>query len=465
MPPSCSAPPPYRVSSRATVGSGAATTGRPVVTVHPVSSSYPPPEGPAGPPTAPRPGPPSDPWGPPPPPPPGRSGSTARVVLVVGASLVVMVLLVATVVVLVDGGGSDTAVGSSGSTVDVPDAPAATPEAVAAILPELQAFVEEERGLEFTEPVDAEVLAPDEYEARTREQFDADIAEDRDDLERAAAQYEALGLLEPGTDIVDVLGSYIATGTAGVYDSETGELVVRGSELNEDLKVTLVHELTHALDDQVFGLDPPEFEDREDEGAFGLSALIEGNASRVDAAYVESLSPDEQLEYFRQAQAAADGVDFDAFPPILLIEQQFVYGNGLEFVLALIDDGGNDAVDAAFAAPPLTSEAVLEPDSYLEGEGREEVATPAAEGETVEEGVGGQFLLELLVNGRLGGDGVPEWVGDQYVVWEDGVETCVRIAYVGDLAELEDALSDWVERTGGTVDRVGDTVTVTGCTA
>ena len=103
--------------------------------------------------------------------------------------------------------------------------------------------------------------------------------------------------------------------------------------------MTLVHELTHALDDQVFGLERPELEERTDEADFGFSALVEGNASRVDAAYVESLSPDEQVEYFRQAAEAAGGVDFDAFPPVLLLEEQFVYGNGLEFVQALVDDG------------------------------------------------------------------------------------------------------------------------------
>ena len=61
-------------------------------------------------------------------------------------------------------------------------------------------------------------------------------------------------------------------------------------------------------------------------------------------------------------------------------------------------------------------------------------------------------------------EGVPEWVGDRYVVWEEGDGTCVRIAYVGDLDELEDALATWEDRTGGRIERVDDTVTVTGCT-
>ena len=379
--------------------------------------------------------------------------------LIIGGALVVLVVLVAAVAVLIDDGGPQAAVAP---TVEEP--PPATPEAVAAILPELQAFVEEERNLAFTEPVDVEVLESEAYQQRTREQFETELEENREDLEAVAAQYQALGLLDPAVDIVETLDSFYSTATAGFYDSETKELVVQGSELNEDLRVTLVHELTHALDDQVFGLERPELEDRTDEAGFGFSALVEGNASRVDGAYVESLSPGEQVEYFRQASEAAAGVDFDAFPPVLLLEEQFVYGNGLEFVQALVDDDGNDAVDDAFDSPPLTSEAVLEPETYLEGEGAESVPPPAADGEVLEEGVGGQFLLELLVNGSLESGGVPEWVGDRYVVWEDGGQTCVRIAYVGDLDELEDALASWEDLTGGRIERVDDTVTVTGCT-
>lgn len=378
-------------------------------------------------------------------------------------------MIVAVVLVVADDSDPETATGATGATPETTGDAAASAlessDAVENVIPTLQAFVEQERGLEFTEPVDVEVLDTDAYQERTREQFRADIDEDRESIESAAAQYQALGLLDPDVDIIETLESFYSTATAGFYDPETDELVVQGADLTANLRVTLVHELTHALDDQIFDLDRPELVDRTDEADFGFSAVVEGNASRVEGAYVESLSPDEQLEYFQQAGDAADAVDFDAIPPVLLIEQQFVYGNGLEFVLALVEDGGNESVDSALGAPPLTSEAVLEPETYLSDEGREPVPTPEADGEITDEGVGGQFLLELLVNGALDGDGVPEWVGDQYVVWEDGDETCIRIAYIGDLDDLEEALSPWGDRTGGTVDRSGDTVRATACTS
>jgi hypothetical protein len=294
--------------------------------------------------------------------------------------------------------------------------------------------------------------------------FQEDIDETREDLETAAAQYQALGLLDPEVDIVDVLEQYLATGTAGVYRPDTKSLAVQGGDLNPYLESVLVHELTHALDDQHFGLERPEFDDRADEAAFTFAALVEGNATRVENAYIGSLSTEDREEYFREAEAAAAGVDFSQIPPILQIENEFLYGWGAEFAVALDEAGGNDRIDAALEMPPLTSEGVFEPDSFLADEGRERVAPPVAEGDVVDEGIAGQFMLELLVNGFLGGGDVPEWVGDQYVVWEADGETCVRIAFSGDLEEIEDALDDWTERTGGSVERSDEAVTLTGCT-
>lgn len=355
--------------------------------------------------------------------------------------------------------------GSTTATTDGGSVASGAGSAIDAMLPELQAFVEQERELEFVEPVDVEVLSADDYTARTLAQFRADIDEDRESLEEAAAQYQALGLLDPDVDIVDTLEEFYSTATAGFYDPETEELVVQGAELDLNLQVTLVHELTHALDDQLFDLDRPELEDVEDESGFTFSALVEGNATRVEEAYISTLDQDELLQYFQQAADAAGGVDFDAFPPVLLIENEFVYSNGFEFVRALVEEGGNPLVDEVFTDLPSTTEAILEPETFLAAEATETVATPAADGDVIDEGVAGQFLLELLINGTLGDDGVPEWDGDRYVAWEDGGDTCVRVAYVGDLDALEEALGEWTDRTGGTLERTGDTVTITGCTA
>ncbi|MEL7207665.1 MAG: hypothetical protein AAGK32_05460, partial [Actinomycetota bacterium] len=258
---------------------------------------------------------------------------------------------------------------------------------------------------------------------------------------------------------------YVSTATAGVYDPRTKELVVVGSELNENVRVTIIHELTHALDDQHFDINGEKYEDRDDEIGFTFTAVIEGSASLVETAYVQSLTADEQRAYLEQATEAAAGVDIDAIPPILLIEQEFIYGNGAQLAFALDDAGGTDRIDEAFRDPPVTTEAVLEPDGYLaDGEDTDPVPAPPADGEVIDEGVAGQFLLELLVNGRLGAGGVPEWSGDRYVVWEDGDSTCVSITYAGDAAEIEEALEDWQGRTGGSVEREDGRVVIANCT-
>ena len=49
------------------------------------------------------------------------------------------------------------------------------------------------------------------------------------------------------------------------------------------------------------------------------------------------------------------------------------------------------------------------------------------------------------------------------MVWEDGGSTCVSIAYAGDPEAFEDALEDWQDRTGGTVEREDGRAVLSSC--
>jgi hypothetical protein len=103
---------------------------------------------------------------------------------------------------------------------------------------------------------------------------------------------------------------------------------------------------------------------------------------------------------------------------------------GETFVGELLDDGGQEAVDAAFDDPPTTSKEIMDPSRYLEGFEPTPVETPTADGDVFDEGVIGQLLVEWLLDVELDEDEAAEvadgWAGDRYVAWEDGEETCVR---------------------------------------
>ncbi|MGH9138986.1 MAG: hypothetical protein ACRD0G_18395 [Acidimicrobiales bacterium] len=422
-----------------------------------------------------------------PPPSPPPAPPSRHPWIVVGA-LVLVVALVGAIALVLRDDGDETAARPrlERDEPDEPDATTTTPEqptttsppngAVDAIIDELSAFVEQERGLEFERDVNVELAEDAEFEDRLLEGFeeDADLLRDFGDVLRAVGQ------VEPGTDSVEAFRSLYRAAVVGFYDPETDELVVRGAELTPYVRSVVVHELTHALDDQHFELDRPELEEATDESEFGFTAVVEGNARRVEDAYVESLPDGERAEL--EAEALIAGLDpaiFEA-PPVFVGLLQTPYSAGPELVGQLLEAGGQARLDAALAAPPTTSEQVLEPDAFLAGEGAVAVAEPSAEGEVFDRGTLGSLLLGVILAddplSTLLGDvvGFDGWGGDSYVAWrnDDGT-SCVRANAIGDsdgdTAELRDALSDWAAAppfsvtatvTGGDP---GQPVTLTSC--
>jgi hypothetical protein len=158
---------------------------------------------------------------------------------------------------------------------------ASTAEDVEAVIADIEEFVAAERGLPFIREVTVELEDDAAFEARLLEDFE----EDTDEIVTTGLVLEALGLIEPGTDLVAALRSLLGAGVVGFYDTETDELVVRGTEASPYVRTVIAHELTHALDDQHFELDRPAIDEAEDESGFGFTGLVEGSASVVEQAY------------------------------------------------------------------------------------------------------------------------------------------------------------------------------------
>jgi hypothetical protein len=400
---------------------------------------------------------------------------------VVIVAIVVVLALLAGAVGLVltrDEGGEDAAAATTTTTTEesttTTEEPTTTTESDAgssdeefvALVRELQAFVEDERGLEFVEDVQVDLADDDEFEARLLEDF----AEDEADLREDERVFKALGLLEPDVDLVEALRELLSVGVIGFYDPETGELVVRGTDTSPYVQRTIVHELTHALDDQHFELDRPEIDEAVTEIGFGFSSLVEGNASVVESAWEAELSEDEQDAIFEEELQSSFGLDPNI--PLVLLELLVApYEEGEPLVDTILDEAGQERLDAAFAVPPLTSKEVLDPDLFLEGFVARSVTKPPADGDEFDEGAFGQLTLELLLDQAGVGDGADGWGGDWYVAWDnpDGT-TCVRADFAGvtsdDTAELGEALSDWAQTQpqASIEDLPDDLVRLTACT-
>jgi hypothetical protein len=148
------------------------------------------------------------------------------------------------------------------------------------------------------------------------------------------------------------------------------------------------------------------------------------------------------------------------------------YDLGKSFVDAVIDKGGEAALERAFADPPKTSEQVIDPAKYFAKEARRTVAPPTADGSVLESGVFGQLALQIIlgaaVNASVAQTAAAGWAGDWFVAWRDGNRVCLRADFVMDSGkdtnELRDALTKWAQkRPSGKVANNGEAVEVTSC--
>jgi hypothetical protein len=419
--------------------------------------------------------PPSSPQGAPAAPPPGRIVAGA----LVGIAIVVIVAIAAAIVITDDDGPiiadlADTATTDAPGRSTVPgETTTAAPTDLDAAVDEAIAFIENERQRTFTTRPVVEALDDAAFVARFDALVDAAVADDPQGIDAANVVSRALGIITPDDDVIEIERSFGADLVLGFYDTEANELVVRGGAITLLFRNTLVHELTHALDDQLVELDRPEYEDADDEVSFGFSAVIEGNARRVEAAFYESLSRDDQRSLDAESASYGAGIDLGRYRRSYLVLTFAPYDLGEPFVAELLDSGGEDAVDAALRDPPRTSEQVLYFDAYVAREGRVEVAAPPADGEIVEDGVVGELGIVAILSDSMGiaeaREAADGWAGDWFVAWREGTASCLRAAFVmdtdNDREDLVDAFDEWVRDHDGdaTVAEDGDRVLLTTC--
>jgi hypothetical protein len=309
------------------------------------------------------------------------------------------------------------------------------------------------RGRPFPEPVAVEFLDDEGFrEAIASANGELDD-EDRAALDASTVELRALGLVAPDADLLGQYDQLAGGGTLAFYDTETDVITVRGTELDAATRVTVVHELTHAWQDQHLDLDRLDVLD--DVPAGNLRILAEGDATRVEDAYVASLPAGERDEYLeRSAEMGRAALDeLGGVPDVLQASFGLPYAVGPPFVEVLEEEGGNAAVDEAMVDPPATEAEVLDPTRYLQRVGAVAVEAPAVPDgvEILDEGPFGALSLVLTLSERLDPRdalaAVDGWAGDASVVYRDGGRPCTVVAAAGAdaaaTAGLVDAFGSW----------------------
>ena len=293
-------------------------------------------------------------------------------------------------------------------------------------MPVAEAFVEQHRGLKFKMPVKVIFLADAEFQAALAKGNGSDTT----GYATEAKVLHALGLLDGHPDLAMAERSLQDSSVIGFYDSKTKELYVRGVDAKPSVRHVLVHELTHALQDQWFSIDRTLPNDDESDLAF--RSLVEGDAVRIESQYISTLSAADKREI--QAADAAGGPLPTGVPQILLELDYFPYQAGPPFTEA-VASAGQERLDAAFTTPPVSTAQVIHPGLYLAGKAPLTVDFPPADGTVIDKGVLGEFGLDLLLE-RLNSRGQVTagqiqtissgWSGDRYITWDQGSQSCVR---------------------------------------
>ena len=364
-----------------------------------------------------------------------------------------LLLILLALVVVVGGVGLAIVWQMRGESIDHPDewdklvAPYAT-------------VVAAKRKLSFEHPIYVDFLEPEEFEEQVTADEEELTAEDRKEIEQYTGQLRALGLVDGELDLLESMNELQGAGVIGYYSYADKRIRIKGTELTPAVQSTLVHELTHALQDQHFNLEDRFEEYDEDptrESTF--RALVEGDAKRIEAAWREDLSKQEQKALAKeQARESGKAIeDIADVPKVLATLMAAPYAFGEAMLKVALEHGGTRAVDDLFVTPPTTEEQTYDPwTMVVDHQGELTVEEPELEDgeDEFDDGHFGSIGWLVVLSERLPVDqaltATDGWGGDSYVAFERDGKACVRIRYAGDtpkdLTQMRTALGSWVAR-------------------
>jgi len=321
-------------------------------------------------------------------------------------------------------------------------------------------FVEKTRGLEFKHPVAVYFLSPEQYR---RAALGGDGGAPSTDPEKEAQSTgigRAFGLIEGELDLKKAGETLADSGTLAYYSSDAKIVNVKGTELTVGLRVTLVHELTHALQDQYFDLNA-RFARGDSEQNLVLRSVVEGDAVTIENRYVEQLSDTDKRRYDEESSAGRDAAmaDLGKVPTALVALQAIPYAIGRPYVGMVEATGGtaNDtkALDDLMRNLPDDTSRLFTPGDDAE---RRKVEPPKlGTGEPLQSDSVGAYGLYIQLAERIDPlvaiDAVDGWRGDAFVAAQDapspGAEEKICVAANFEMAtekdgkELRDSLELW----------------------
>ncbi|HET7435032.1 MAG TPA: hypothetical protein VFN10_10020 [Thermoanaerobaculia bacterium] len=300
--------------------------------------------------------------------------------------------------------------------------------AVASPLDPYLRAVEAIRGRKFVTGVKNVTIDRSELTGRLRDEMAKGIPYSLDDW---STILRAMQLVDANmTDVVPRVLSLYESQVLAYYDPGTKtyysirQLPAMAEKLDdkEMLNETVaVHELTHALQDQHFGIGKKIDAMKNDtEASMAYHAVIEGEATLVMMAHMMSkmgvefdeVANNDMLVDTLMSAANSEQMQLDPnAPPYFAEALKFPYLEGLKFCIAAYRRGGWAELDKVHANPPRTSRQIIHPDEYFSGSFKPETFAPksASDKNAIAVEHMGEFHWSFLV----GAANARGWVNDR----------------------------------------------------
>jgi hypothetical protein len=333
---------------------------------------------------------------------------------------------------------------------------AKTAEVMAAaneILEEVSAL----RGLKILKPVKSGVKSRSEIEVEIVRNFEESVTPE--ELDAVNKSMIAFGVVPKGFKYREVLIKLLTEQVAGFYRPKSKELFIADWNEVSEQKPVMVHELTHALQDQHFNL--KRFEDwphGDSDREVAIHALIEGDATGV--MYNYQLKPMKSditrlpniASFSELANLHAEKEDQKVFlsTPVAIRESLiFPYVYGVGFVQELVKKSGWEGVSRAFTDLPQSTEQILHFEKYAAHEQpikieMSDLSPLLGQGwKRLDLDINGEFGYFLILRefiekseARTAAEG---WGGDRYALYENGKTGKLVLAHLSSWDSAKDA--------------------------
>jgi len=253
--------------------------------------------------------------------------------------------------------------------------------------------------------------------------------ESSEELQVEEEIYKALFLIPQNLSLAEVMVEQAGATMAAVSE---GNLYVVREHFNPFDKLsaerTLAHEVTHMMQEKYFKNPDVRFHDE----LQAWAALIEGDAGFTADKYIEETTgrpaiSDGAAFLSSNKLSVATHLSTVKMPGSLIELWLFQYRYGESFVSTLYKAGGWERVNAAYANPPITTEEILHPEKYLEGESFVQVNSTSlnsSDWNPVKTERFGEHFILVMLSSHIPRDyaikAAEGWRGDNFTYYKKG---------------------------------------------